>query len=101
MLNMHAYFIVSSLLFALGFFGVIINRKNLISILLCIELMFLGVATNFIIYASIYDAVGAKIMALMIIIVTVAETAVGLAIVILIHKQQQHIDVTKLTRLKG
>lgn len=95
------YIIVAALLFGIGLVGVVINRKNLIVLLMCIELMLLAVNTNFIAFsASLRDIVG-QVFVFFILTVAAAETAIGLAILVLVFRTRKTINVEELNILKG
>jgi NADH-quinone oxidoreductase subunit K len=91
---------LSAILFAIGILGVLINRKNLITILISIEIILLAANINFVASSSIQKVEG-YIFALMTLTVAAAEAAVGLAILIVYFRNAHNINVTKINRLKG
>lgn len=86
MINLSSYLILSGVLFAIGLGGIVANRTNLLKILLCLELMLLAAATNFIVFAVNYHAIQGQIFTLFILTVTAAETAIGLTLIIRLKK---------------
>ncbi|GAA4361462.1 NADH-quinone oxidoreductase subunit NuoK [Kangiella marina] len=95
------YLIVSALLFSISVVGIIINRKNVITLLMCIELMLLAVNTNFIAFSRyLNDEVG-QIFVFFILTVAAAEAAIGLAILVVLFRTNKKIDVAELRELKG
>ena len=95
------YLILSSIIFTIGIFGVFLNRKNLIIILMSIELMLLAVNINLVSF-SIYlqDLVG-QVFTMFILTVAAAEAAVGLAIIVIYYKNKGSIHVEQISSLKG
>jgi NADH-quinone oxidoreductase subunit K len=96
-----AYLIVAALLFGISLAGIVMNQRNLIVILMCIELMLLAVNTNFIAFSHYLNDISGQIFVFFILAVAAAETAIGLAILILIFRNQKTIDVDGLNSLKG
>ena len=95
------YLILSALLFAISVAGIIINRRNLIVLLMCIEIMLLAVNTNFIAFATYGDYIAGEIFVFFILTVAAAESAIGLAIVIIYFRQRNSIDLSKMNALKN
>jgi NADH-quinone oxidoreductase subunit K len=96
-----AFLIIGAILFGLGFAGIIINRKNLIVLLMCIELMLLAVNTNFIAFAQYLRAGMGEVFVFFILTVAAAESAIGLAILVLFYRSRGNINVDEMNRLKG
>lgn len=95
------YLVVSALLFTISVVGIIINRKNVITLLMCLELMLLAVNTNFIAFSRyLNDEVG-QIFVFFILTVAAAEAAIGLAILVVLFRTNKKIDVAELKELKG
>jgi NADH-quinone oxidoreductase subunit K len=92
---------ISALLLALSFVGMIINRRNLIMLLMCIELMLLAVNTNFIAFAHYFNDPSGDIFVFFILTVAAVEAAIGLAILVLLYRRRGSINVRDLTILKG
>ena len=95
------YLIFSALLFSLGLVGVVINRRNVILLLMCIELMLLAVNTNFVAFSNYYASTAAQVFVFFILTVAAAEAAIGLAIVLLLYRNRSNINVNKMNHLKG
>jgi len=92
---------VAAILFTLGIFGIFLNRKNLIVILMSIELMLLAVNINFVAFsASLGDLVG-QIFTMLVLTVAAAEAAIGLAIVVVFYRAHRSIAVEDINELKG
>jgi NADH:ubiquinone oxidoreductase subunit K len=94
------YLVVAALVFAIGFFGVV-TRRNAVGILLGIELMLNAVNINLVAFARLHGDVTGLLFAVFTIAITVAEVAVGLAIVILIFRVRRTIDADRLDLLRG
>jgi len=101
MIPLSAYLVIGALLFGLGFAGIIINRKNLIVLLMCIELMLLAVNTNFVAFAAYLHLGMGEVFVFFILTVAAAETAIGLAILVLVYRIQGSINVDDMNTLKG
>jgi len=101
MITVMHYVVVSTILFSLGLVGVVINRRNLILILVCIELMLLGVNTNFIAFSYYLNNIAGQVFVFFILTVAAAEAAIGLAIVLLFYRNRGNIDVLDMNHLKG
>lgn len=95
------YLTVSSILFALGAGGIFMNRKNLISILMSIELMLLAVNINFVAFSAFSGNVAGQVFALFVLTVAAAEAAIGLAILVAFFKNRGTIAVDEISELKG
>lgn len=101
MITLTHYLILSSLVFSISIAGIIINRKNLIVLLMCIELMLLAVNTNFIAFSNYINNVSGQIFVFFILTVAAAESAIGLAILVVYFRNKQSINVEELNTLKG
>jgi NADH-quinone oxidoreductase subunit K len=95
------YFALSSIIFSIGFLGIFINRKNIISILMSIELMLLAANINFVGFSNVLDDLYGQIFALFILVVAAAEAAIGLAILIIFFNKSGTISVDFINKLKG
>lgn len=96
-----AYLILAAIIFAIGFSGIVINRKNIIILLMCIELMLLAVNFNFVAFANYFQAGSGQIFVFFILTVAAAETAIGLAILVLYYRKNKTINVQAMDKLKG
>ena len=101
MIPLTSILIISAILFALSLAGILLNQKNLITILMCVELMLLAVNTNFIAFSHYLNDISGQVFVFFILAVAAAETAVGLAILILIFRKKRSINVEDLDSLKG
>ena len=95
------YLILSSLIFILGVIGIFLNRKNIINILMSIELILLGVNINFIAFSYFSNDLTGQIFSLFILTVAAAEAAIGLAILVVYFRNKGSIDVKDVNILKG
>ena len=99
MIPLTHYLIVSALLFAIGMAGIVI-RRNVLMILLCIELMFNAANLAFVAYARAWGDVGGHVMVFFIITVAAAEVTVGLAIAILLSRRLNTLNADEIRLLK-
>jgi NADH-quinone oxidoreductase subunit K len=95
------YLIVSAMLFTIGVFGIFINRRNVIIILMSIELILLAVNINFVAFSSYLQNVQGQIMAMFVLTVAAAEAAVGLAILVTFFRNRGDIEVDDASQMKG
>ena len=95
------YLTVSALLFTLGVFGIFLNRKNVIVILMSIELILLSVNINMVAFSVFLNDMVGQVFALFILTVAAAESAIGLAILVLLFRNRSSISVDELNTLKG
>jgi NADH-quinone oxidoreductase subunit K len=101
MIGLSDYLLLSAILFAISVAGIIINRKNVITLLMCIELMLLAVNTNFIAFSHFLQDSAGQVFVFFILTVAAAEAAIGLAIIIVLFRNRATIDVEELNQLKG
>ncbi len=101
MISLSDYLIVAAILFAISVAGIIINRKNVITLLMCIELMLLSVNINFIAFSHYLNDLQGQIFVFFILTIAAAEAAIGLAILVAIFRNRSTIDVETLNKLKG
>tara|TARA_B110000495_G_C22358705_1_gene235031 strand:- start:136 stop:447 length:312 start_codon:yes stop_codon:yes gene_type:complete len=95
------YLTVAAILFTLGLFGIFLNRKNVIIILMSIELMLLAVNINFVAFSThLHDLVG-QVFALFVLTVAAAEAAIGLAILVVYYRNRGSIAVEDINMMKG
>ncbi len=95
------YLILGAILFGLGFAGIIINRKNLIVLLMSIELMLLAVNINFVAFSHFLNNMTGQIVVFFILTVAAAESAIGLAILVLFYRSRGTINVDDMSSLRG
>ena len=101
MVPVHYYLLLAATLFALAVAGVFLNRKNVILLLMCIELMLLAVNFNFIAFSRMLDDVAGQVFVFFILTVAAAEAAIGLAILVVLFRSRRSINVDDLDTLKG
>ncbi len=95
------YLILASTIFTIGVFGIFLNRKNVIIILMCIELMLLAVNINFVAFSSFLNDLTGQIFGLFILTVAAAEAAIGLAILVVLFRTKGTIAVEEISTMKG
>lgn len=101
MIPLSSVLIFSSILFALSMLGFVINRKNIVNLLMSIELLLLAVNTNFIAFSHYLHNTAGEIFVFFILTVAAAEAAIGLAIMIVLFRKRRTIAVAELNELKG
>jgi NADH-quinone oxidoreductase subunit K len=101
MLSLAHFLLIGAVLFCLSVAGIIINRKNLILLLMCIELMLLAVNTNFIAFSRYLGDDTGQVFVFFILTVAAAEAAIGLAILVVLFRNRRSISVQELNTLKG
>lgn len=101
MIPLTNYLILNTIVFGLGLAGIIINRKNIIILLMCVELLLLAVNTNFIVFSHYLNDIAGQVFVFFILTVAAAEAAIGLAILIALFRVHKTIDVEDLDILKG
>jgi len=92
---------VSGVLFAISVAGMFINRKNLILLLMCVELLLLAVNFNFVAFSRYLDDINGQIFVFFVLTVAAAESAIGLAILVVLFRERRSINVEDLSTLKG
>ncbi|HAO25470.1 MULTISPECIES: NADH-quinone oxidoreductase subunit NuoK [Methylophaga] len=101
MIALSDYLIVAAILFSLSVAGIFLNRKNIIILLMCIELMLLAVNLNFIAFSHYAGDAAGQVFVFFILTVAAAEAAIGLAILVVLFRNLSTINVDDLNRLKG
>ena len=101
MITVSHYLTLSGVLFALAVAGIFMNRKNVILLLMCIELMLLAVNINFIAFSHYLGDVAGQVFVFFILTVAAAEAAIGLAILVVLFRNKRSINVDDLDSLKG
>ena len=92
---------VAAILFTLGVFGIFLNRKNIIIILMSVELILLAVNVNFVAFSAELGDLAGQVFALLILTVAAAEAAIGLAILVIFYRNRGSIAVEDVNSLKG
>ena len=101
MISMTHYLVVSAILFTLGVLGIFMNRKNLIVILMAIELILLSVNLNFVAFSAfLHDLVG-QVFAMFVLTVAAGEAAIGLAILVIYFRNRGTIAVDDINQMRG
>lgn len=95
------YLIVGAILFSISVAGIFLNRKNVLLLLMCIELMLLAVNINFVAFSHFLGDVQGQIFVFFILTVAAAEAAIGLAILVVLFRTRSTINVSDLDTLKG
>ena len=95
------YLTLAAIIFAIGIIGIFLNRKNVIIILMSIELILLSVNINFVAFSSYLGDLKGQIFAMFILTVAAAEAAIGLAILVVFFRKIGSIEVEQINRLKG
>ena len=101
MLSLSHFLILGAVLFAISIVGIFLNRKNVIILLMAIELMLLAVNTNFIAFSHYLGDMAGQVFVFFILTVAAAESAIGLAILVVLFRNLQTINVDDLDNLKG
>ena len=95
------YVLLSAVLFCIGILGMVVNRKNLITMLMCIELILLAANFNFVAFSQyMHHAVG-EMFVFFILAIAAAESVIGLAILVVVYNNRKSINVDKLNELRG
>jgi NADH-quinone oxidoreductase subunit K len=95
------YLTVAAILFTLGVFGIFLNRKNVIIILMAVELILLAVNLNLVAFSSFLHDLTGQIFALLVLTVAAAEAAIGLAILVVFYRNRGTIAVEDINMMKG
>ena len=101
MIPLSAFLIVAAIVFSIASAGIVLNRKSLITLLMCVELMLLAVNINFVALSQYLNQLSGQIFVFFILAVAAAESAIGLAILVIIYRQRGNVRVDKLNVLKG
>ena len=95
------YLTVGAILFTLGIFGIFLNRKNLIVIMMSIELMLLAVNINMVTFSAYLNDLVGQVFTMLILTVAAAEAAIGLAIVVVFYRNKHSIEVEDINEMRG
>lgn len=101
MVSLSHYLILSAILFAIAVVGIFLNRKNLIVLMMALELMLLSVNMNFIAFSHYLNDLTGQLFVFFILVVAAAEAGIGLAILVVLFRNLSSIDVEDLDSLKG
>ena len=101
MIPLNWLLIVSGVLFAISVAGMFINRKNLILLLMCVELLLLAANFNFVAFSRFLGDISGQVFVFFVLTVAAAESAIGLAILVVLFRERRSINVEDLNTLKG
>ena len=101
MIPLSSYLILGAIMFSISIAGIFINRKNVIVLLMCIELMLLALNINFIAFSHFLGDSAGQVFVFFILTVAAAEAAIGLAILVVVFRNRQTINVSELNTMKG
>ncbi|HED16158.1 MAG TPA: NADH-quinone oxidoreductase subunit NuoK [Gammaproteobacteria bacterium] len=101
MLVLTDYLILAAVIFCISIAGIFLNRKNVIILLMCIELMLLAVNINFVAFSYFLNDMAGQVFVFFILTVAAAEAAIGLAILVVLFRNRNTINVEELDTLKG
>lgn len=101
MIGLEHYLTLSAILFTLAIAGIFINRRNVILLLMCVELMLLAVNFNFIIFSRYLDDIAGQVFVFFILTVAAAEAAIGLAILVVLFRSRRSVNVQDMDAMKG
>ncbi len=99
--SLKCYLILSTIIFVIGVSGILINRHNLLILLMSIEIMLLGINTNFIAFSEFSEHVSGQVFVFFILTVAAAEAAIGLSILILLFRKFRTINTDQVSKLFG
>jgi NADH-quinone oxidoreductase subunit K len=100
-ISMQHYLVVSAILFVLGICGLVINRRNIITILMAVELLLLSVNLNFVTFSYYLGDLAGQVFTVFILTVAAAEAAIGLAILVIFYRHRNTIDIEEVNLMKG
>jgi len=101
MIGLPHYLTLAAILFLLGVAGIFINRRNVILLLMCVELMLLAVNFNFVAFSRFLGNLDGQVFVFFILTVAAAEAAIGLAILVVLFRNRRSINVDELDSMKG
>jgi NADH-quinone oxidoreductase subunit K len=101
MITLQMLLVLSGLLFAIAVAGIFINRKNIILLLMCMELLLLSANMNFVAFSRYLGNIDGQVFVFFVLTVAAAEAAIGLAILVVLFRLRQSINVTDISSLKG
>ena len=101
MIGLHHYLTVGAILFVLGVFGIFLNRKNIIVILMAIELILLAVNINLVAFSAFLGDLVGQVFAMFVLTVAAAEAAIGLAILVIYYRNRGTIAVDDVNQMRG
>ncbi|OZG32360.1 NADH-quinone oxidoreductase subunit NuoK [Rickettsia endosymbiont of Culicoides newsteadi] len=100
-ITLEHYLILSALIFSIGMVGLFMHRKNVITILMSIELMLLAVNINFVAFSAYAHEISGQIFSIIILTIATAETSIGLAILLVYFRNKGSIELSDMNQMKG
>jgi len=101
MIGLNSYLILGAILFAISIAGIFLNRKNVVVLLMCIELMLLAANINFVAFSHYLNDLAGQVFVFFILTVAASEAAIGLAILVVLFRNRHSINVEQLSEMKG
>ena len=101
LINLINYLVVNTILFLIGMLGLVLNRKNILIILMSVELMLLAVNMNFVVFSVYIDDILGQMFALFVLTIAAAESAIGLAILVVYYRVRGTIAVERVQNMRG
>jgi len=101
MVTLNAYLVVAAILFSISIAGIFLNRKNVVVLLMCIELMLLAANINFVAFSHYLNDIAGQVFVFFVLTVAAAEAAIGLAILVVLFRNRHTIDVDEMQEMKG
>jgi len=101
MVSLSHYLVLAAILFSISVAGIFLNRKNIVLLLMCIEIVLLAVNTNFVAFSHYLGDISGQVFVFFILTVAAAEAAIGLAILVVLFRNRSTINVEELDKLKG
>jgi NADH-quinone oxidoreductase subunit K len=101
MMSLSHYLSIGAILFSIAVVGIFINRKNIIVLLMCIELMLLAVNINFVAFSRFLNVLDGQVFVFFVLTVAAAESAIGLAILVVMFRNRATINVEELDTMRG
>ena len=99
--SLSSYLTLAAILFSISIAGIFLNRKNVIVLLMCVELMLLAANINFIAFSHYLNDTAGQVFVFFVLTVAAAEAAIGLAILVVLFRNRRSIDVDQLNEMKG
>ena len=100
-IGINNFITLAAILFCIGISGIFLNRKNIIALLMSIELMLLSININFVAFSAFLNELVGKVFAIFVLTVAGAEAAIGLAILVIYFQNRQNIEIQNVSSMKG
>ena len=101
MVTLNAYLVLAAILFSISVAGIFLNRKNVVVLLMCIELMLLAANINFVAFSHYLNDIAGQVFVFFVLTVAASEAAIGLAILVVLFRNRHTIDVEHMKELEG